>query len=582
MADNPTTLKPSEIEVVEDFNPRSTMDKQKLDELAKSIKQHGLLQPLVVGEKNEQGKYPLVAGHRRMAALKANKAKSIDVKIVSANGNAKALAVTENLQREAVNPIDEAKGFQQVMEAEGLNQKQLAARLGISTSQVSDRLKLLKLPPVAQAGIAGGEVPTIAAPLLAKISQTSEEIAEIAACALASDEFETSVVLASDSEASIFFDDVLAASRRAHSFAVRVDNSMYGILRQLEPTDPTRRALVSKARAAMSDYGAAYNSRPSWTDTDTDAARQYKVLIEHKASSVSTIRIVTDEAFFYDRLEMAVENYEQAAKASRKAQDRMSDQDSEGAAKAERAAKREAERVGRIEAQEYNDRLGEQLRSVTASMEVSLDRIKTLALVILSNNAYNSNPAFGLVLTTPEFHDKDVRVMKDGRSVLKVEPIPAGSADENVKREVLEATSVEQVIGIVFRVLLAAMHVNCAALPSNLQPRYGWTIPGTRISEDADFSVRPQLLQESLALFEGDRLKDIQQELEQLAVSADPLDLDPDEDLTDVDVVVRAEAAAELDELEDVRAAAAEHAESLATGEIDGGSDFVVGGSDVA
>lgn len=125
--------------------PRKSFDEQSLTELADSIKQHGVLSPIIV--KSNGSRYQIVAGERRWRAARLAGLKEIPAIIKDSDeAQSMEIALIENLQRENLNPIEEAEGMRQLMELMGLTQEQVAQRLGKSRPAVSNSLRLLTLP----------------------------------------------------------------------------------------------------------------------------------------------------------------------------------------------------------------------------------------------------------------------------------------------------------------------------------------------------------------------------------------------------------------------------------------------------
>jgi ParB family transcriptional regulator, chromosome partitioning protein len=140
--------------------PRQHFDVQKLDELAQSIREHGLVEPLVVRRMPGGGdKLELVAGERRWRALqKAGLREAlVVVKDVSAK-DAFELALIENVQREDLNPIELAEAFERLVREHGYTQEALAARLGKDRTSIANGLRLLKLPARVRANVIAGEL----------------------------------------------------------------------------------------------------------------------------------------------------------------------------------------------------------------------------------------------------------------------------------------------------------------------------------------------------------------------------------------------------------------------------------------
>ena len=127
--------------------PRKTFDEAALGELADSISQHGVLQPLLV-RPLPMGGYQLVAGERRWRASRMAGLKEVPVIIKElSDTEAMQLAIIENLQREDLNPIEEAEGLQALIDKCGFNQEEVAISVGKSRPAITNSLRLLKLPP---------------------------------------------------------------------------------------------------------------------------------------------------------------------------------------------------------------------------------------------------------------------------------------------------------------------------------------------------------------------------------------------------------------------------------------------------
>ena len=126
--------------------PRKTFDEAALEELAESIKQHGILQPLLV-RPLPAGGYQLVAGERRWRAARIAKLSEVPVIIKElSDTEAMELAIIENLQREDLNPIEEAEGLQALADKCGYTQEEIAASVGKSRPAIANSLRLLRLP----------------------------------------------------------------------------------------------------------------------------------------------------------------------------------------------------------------------------------------------------------------------------------------------------------------------------------------------------------------------------------------------------------------------------------------------------
>ncbi len=138
--------------------PRKRFDDASIAELAESIKRHGIIQPLVV-EQDGTGGYRIIAGERRWRAATLAGLSEVPT-IVKEFGREKRLevALVENVQREDLNPIDEAEAYRQLMEATGLTQDQVAERVGKSRPAVANALRLLGLPIDAMEALRSGAI----------------------------------------------------------------------------------------------------------------------------------------------------------------------------------------------------------------------------------------------------------------------------------------------------------------------------------------------------------------------------------------------------------------------------------------
>ena len=127
--------------------PRKDFDPEELENLAESIRVHGLIQPLTVREM-PNGYYQIIAGERRWRASRLAKLSEVPVVILEADDKkAMELALIENLQRQDLNPVEEALGYKSLMEDYGLTQEEAASRVGKSRPAVANALRLLSLNP---------------------------------------------------------------------------------------------------------------------------------------------------------------------------------------------------------------------------------------------------------------------------------------------------------------------------------------------------------------------------------------------------------------------------------------------------
>lgn len=140
------------------YQPRKHFDEEKLQQLADSLKQHGLLQPIVVSRKKND-EYELIAGERRLEASKIAGLEKVPVIIKKATDQQKLeLALIENIQRHNLNVIEEARAYKQLQDVFGLTQEEIASRSGKSRSAVANHLRLLNLPIEIQNALREGKI----------------------------------------------------------------------------------------------------------------------------------------------------------------------------------------------------------------------------------------------------------------------------------------------------------------------------------------------------------------------------------------------------------------------------------------
>lgn len=141
------------------LQPRSLFDPGSLAELAQSIREHGVIQPLIVTRPAGGGVLQLITGERRLLAAKQAGLARVPVIVKEATPQALLeLALVENLQREDLGPLEEAGAFKRLADEFGLKQEDIARRVGRSRSAVANTLRLLTLPTDIQASLARGEI----------------------------------------------------------------------------------------------------------------------------------------------------------------------------------------------------------------------------------------------------------------------------------------------------------------------------------------------------------------------------------------------------------------------------------------
>lgn len=136
------------------YQPRTVFDQEKIEELARTIHVHGVIQPIVVRKSENEGEYEIIAGERRFRAMKSLEWTEVPAIIRNLSDKETAsIALIENLQREELTSIEEAHAYQNLLEIQEITQEALAQRLGKGQSTVANKLRLLKLPEEIQTAL---------------------------------------------------------------------------------------------------------------------------------------------------------------------------------------------------------------------------------------------------------------------------------------------------------------------------------------------------------------------------------------------------------------------------------------------
>lgn len=157
--------------------PREYFDQEALEALADSIRQYGLIQPITV-RKLDSGYYQIIAGERRWRASRLAGLTEVPVRVIEADDRRTAeLALVENLQREDLNPIEEAKGYKLLIEEYGLTQEEAARSVGRSRPAVTNAMRLLMLAPQVMEMVEKGKLSAGHARAILTVSEPSKQLA---------------------------------------------------------------------------------------------------------------------------------------------------------------------------------------------------------------------------------------------------------------------------------------------------------------------------------------------------------------------------------------------------------------------
>jgi ParB family chromosome partitioning protein len=231
------------------FQPRRSFDDAKIEELAVSIRNQGIIQPLVVRRKDDR--YELIAGERRWRAAMRAGLNEVPVVLREASDHeALQLALVENLQREDLNPIEEAGGYRRLQEEFNWNQEEMADKVGKSRPAIANALRLLSLPKDVQYEVASGNLPAGQARALLGLQSEALMIStcrDVIAKGLSTRETEKLV-------------RALVSGRRRRRGVPLIDPDMRTVVENMQRTLGTRIRLLPKARSSKGKIEIEYYS----------------------------------------------------------------------------------------------------------------------------------------------------------------------------------------------------------------------------------------------------------------------------------------------------------------------------------
>jgi ParB family chromosome partitioning protein len=157
------------------FQPRQSFDDEGLSGLLESVRNHGILQPLVVRPMGDR--FQLIAGERRLRAAQAAGFGEVPVRVVDFNDQqVLEAALAENIQRSDLNPIEKAQGFQEYLQRFKMTHEELAKRLGLDRSTVTNLVRLLELPPEVQTAVRVGQISAGHARALLSVTDSDRQV----------------------------------------------------------------------------------------------------------------------------------------------------------------------------------------------------------------------------------------------------------------------------------------------------------------------------------------------------------------------------------------------------------------------
>jgi ParB/RepB/Spo0J family partition protein len=458
----------------EGFNPRSAIDDEALAELTESIKRRGILQPLLVRQ-DEEGHLHVVAGHRRLAAAHAAKLDRVPVLVTTDEGEALEDAITENLQRRDLRPVEEARALQRAKGDANLSQQALAERLGKSPGYVRERLRLLRLPTQAQEAIDAGQLPVSAAKPLEGIAKVSSEVAE--AC--------VALIQAGHSEASDFERDPARTVGMIERVSWKEGRPVaVSTFARKQPDELPLGERADEIRRRWEALPSEYGYRPGFSmQEEVDAARAYGCLLEFKdRGHHGSQAFICDAEFIADRCMGQLDRMERHAREAKRREEAQATVDDSSAGSDERAREeqrrqeREREREDRIAARDANLELGRKVAERFHRPKLTKDMARLLALLVLDRDA-DSYAARGLRYVEPKLQETEVRELKSGARREKVSYADRGRCATYLLERLDRARSADEVLGVLLQTVVAAHFADERVTAQS--HRIGFSLPGS-------------------------------------------------------------------------------------------------------
>jgi ParB/RepB/Spo0J family partition protein len=416
----------AEIHVEEGRNARRRFEEAALKRLAESIANTGIVEPIVIGPA-EDG-WVLIAGERRLRAARLAGLKKVPVAI--REESSRTASFVENVQRERLDPVEEAEGLEALAADLGLGSaKAIAAEVGMSPAWVGVRGRLLKLPEKVRDHVAAGTVPLDAEPQLRKLAAASPRVAECVCEVFAEKGTETGDFVG-DLDELIY----AVADGETDDPPTMIDPRQ---VRMSEVIDDAgeREGLASRHLAALGrTAGGRVDPVITLGEVELTVARAAGVLLEHESRSGEfswSITFLTDREMAVDLVKVAVDREEKEAKKAAKAREKAEEEAEEAGGppapapddlereerEAERAAAREEEEGRRRAARSYNERLGHALlkrRGAEGRKKYGLARAKAGAIALVLHD--RTLATAGLRLAMPQLQGLQTETDGDGEA----------------------------------------------------------------------------------------------------------------------------------------------------------------------
>jgi len=497
----PLTAKLSEINVDFSKNPRGEFSEEDIAELVASVEQRGVIQPVLCIE-DEAGGLELVAGYRRFAACKVAGQEVIPFHIRDA-ADRDGDALTENMIRSDMTEIAEARALKRYAGANGLNQKDLAKRIGKDPSFISGRFKMLRLPESVQDVFVTGKPGISVVPTLETIAKVSEGAAvKLAEMAAGDAEFERTLrrdpraaisnlqAALSDERGTIKTEEgeVLRPPGDGELTVIDISGHRGGVdVDELAMASDRREELLAHMEAIANSEERAYAYQNELSvyldDADFDALRALGVLLEFESEWGGPTRYCFDSAAVLDRVEQRIETAaaeakareEEEIKAAREQAEKAGEDVPEDVDPAELRAQREKEERAkeRAKAKKKQEKtrstnldLGRRLlkrRSRKRSEKRRRELVRALAIMVVEADDHLAG--LGPRLTYEAWQDVTYKTLKNGETREKVTHLDPREATARLVKDLEGAKALDDVLDVIGDALVGAVYASEDELP---------------------------------------------------------------------------------------------------------------------
>lgn len=471
------TLDITDIDVAAGENPRGeVVTDDALMRLVESITAYGVLQPIVV--RPDGDRYVLVAGERRYRAAGIAGLTEIPAVIRDFNGDAFSVAIVENLQRQQLSPMEEARAFKRAFD-NGMTLVDVAAAIGVSHELVKERVALLELPELVQEKVDTREITLAAARSLQALAAAGPAVVAKAAELVTSDDDSWDAVTPRDLERdpAKVLDRVLEELDEATlPFLAGADRRRTFLDQALPwPDDVDVASLRAKAKL-LPEYEYQPYSRPraeaqELSEEDLDAANAYGCVLALADADGDQVPWITDPVWLADRLAQKLDQAIEARAKKSAGKNAATPANATDAEKQERDRKRkerQKEQAKQLASRERNLKLGRELAKKLHAPKPSTAGMRAIA-VLLVRYAGEDLGRRGL-----RFVDEDsqtVTTRKDG-TISKVAHLKTATDVQGlVAKKLAKAETAEEIYGVLLQLIVAAGYADVGAAPQT--NRYG-------------------------------------------------------------------------------------------------------------